>query len=575
MMIRFLMLGFIFGIPSWSLALDPAVVPKQLVRDIDNAQIKVWPVGVTASNTAIEAVIHLEDLNYSTRKTRVLLVGDSSWASRSIGDAMAWFYKSDAAAELRGQFVISALPLVHPGRPWPKPTIYPPPGKYYSAADPAPAYVWRWIGMHAPDLVVEVHPAKERRWYIPTADDLQGHLEADALSPASDQRFILADALVLNKPGGTGRISAVGVETSAWGSSKFLVELLGKLKESSFRGPSPARKELQSRAARSPIEIAGQLSRVYGQQLNSVAYIPSLALVGRLRLGELAGDTDHAEDVRRIVAPYFEGKKPTGPKNGSALSGHLIFSELAERTDKDEPRARYLKLARHAADLGFSTEGLKPSMPFHSEMSDALFMGGPILAHLGKLTGDERYFEMCLRHLRFMRKLVLRDDGIYRHSPLDEAAWGRGNGFPALGLALCLKHWPRDRPDRDDLLKMFRSHLSALAKHQDQSGCWHQVIDQPTSYREFTCTCMITFAAALGAREGWLDREQFDPIIRRGWAAIRLRIASDGQLVDVCTGTGKQRSLADYYHRTAILGKDDRGGAMALMAATELAIYLD
>ena len=49
------------------------------------------------------------------------------------------------------------------------------------------------------------------------------------------------------------------------------------------------------------------------------------------------------------------------------------------------------------------------------------------------------------------------------------------------------------------------------------------------------------------------------------------RIGHDGGLVDVCTGTGKQKSLRDYLDRPAILGSDPRGGAMALLLATELA----
>jgi hypothetical protein len=41
--------------------------------------------------------------------------------------------------------------------------------------------------------------------------------------------------------------------------------------------------------------------------------------------------------------------------------------------------------------------------------------------------------------------------------------------------------------------------------------------------------------------------------------------------VDVCEGTGKQKSLLDYLNRAAILDRDPRGGAMALLFATEMA----
>ena len=50
---------------------------------------------------------------------------------------------------------------------------------------------------------------------------------------------------------------------------------------------------------------------------------------------------------------------------------------------------------------------------------------------------------------------------------------------------------------------------------------------------------------------------------------------SSSPLVDVCTGTGKQKNLRAYYDRMAILGKDARGGAMALLVSTEMAAWQD
>jgi hypothetical protein len=51
---------------------------------------------------------------------------------------------------------------------------------------------------------------------------------------------------------------------------------------------------------------------------------------------------------------------------------------------------------------------------------------------------------------------------------------------------------------------------------------------------------------------------------------VKLRVGPDGKLVDVCTGTGKMKSLREYYDRPAILGRDDRGGAMGLLFAVEM-----
>jgi rhamnogalacturonyl hydrolase YesR len=199
-------------------------------------------------------------------------------------------------------------------------------------------------------------------------------------------------------------------------------------------------------------------------------------------------------------------------------------------------------------------------------------MSTPILVEAGRLTGDAKYYEMAARHLTFMTNLNRRADGLHRHSPLDETAWGRGNGFPALGLAWCLDVIPEDRPERAVMLEAFKTHIAAVLPHQDATGMWHQVVDHPESYRELTSTCMITYALLRGRQQGWLD-SSVEPAIERAWEALKLRIGEDGVLFDVCTGTGKQKSLREYYDRTAILGKDARGGAMSLLVSTEYASW--
>ena len=168
-----------------------------------------------------------------------------------------------------------------------------------------------------------------------------------------------------------------------------------------------------------------------------------------------------------------------------------------------------------------------------------------------------------------MQKLCLRPDGIYRHSPLDQAAWGRGNGFPALGLALALEDMPKGT-GREEMLAAFKSHMTAMLPHQDETGMWRQVVDAPGAYREFSATAMMGYAMAKGIRLGWLDAASFKPASMRAWDAIKTRVSSKSEVLDVCTNTGKQKTLKDYFDRPAILGIDARGGAMALLFAAEL-----
>jgi unsaturated rhamnogalacturonyl hydrolase len=405
------------------------------------------------------------------------------------------------------RFHLFAIPMANPDRAT---LAFPPTGAAYRDHTES-HYLWRWIAARAPDLV-----------------------------------------LVAGPDAGLGA-ALTGVPCRTFESLATIPTSIPA---------SPARQELLRRMARTPREAAGQLARVYGLDLPQVVYIPAVAVIGRMRLG-------HVEDAERLAAPYLSGSKDSLAKpSGSHLSGHLLFAELAARTGKKE----YVAMVRKAADLGFTAQGeMRESMPMHEEMSDSVFMGCPILAQAGKLTGETRYFDMGVRHFRYLRDRCLRADGLWRHSPLNDAAWGRGNGFPALGLALTLEAMPAGHPGRTELLDAFRKHVAALAPYQNEDGLWRQVIDREGVYPEFTATAMIATAMLRAIRHGWIDARQYRPAVERAWRAINARTAPDGVLLDVCEGTGKQKTADDYLRRGAIYGRDPRGGAMALLFATEMA----
>jgi len=211
-------------------------------------------------------------------------------------------------------------------------------------------------------------------------------------------------------------------------------------------------------------------------------------------------------------------------------------------------------------------------MPLHGGWSDSLFMDVPILAKAGALSGDRRYFDMAARHVAFMQKIVLRPDDLYRHQASAEAAWGRGNAFAALGMALTLSDFPTDHPGYASLVASFQRHMTMLSKYQDENGMWRNVIDRPGAYAEYSATAMIGTAMLRGIRRGWLDGTTYQPLVDRAWQAILKRTSADGHVVDAAESTGTRGLTdADYLRRAAILGRDDRSGGMAMFFATELA----
>jgi len=427
-------------------------------------------------------------------------------------------YQKNKSAQRAYRLII--IPVANPDG---TPLTFPPTGVAYRENAEA-NFLWRWIGLHAPDRVT-----------ILDEDD-----------------FGLAAALSTNAVAEVGRVPA---------SSDFLK---GDAADLGPKTPalSEAHREMDRRRARTPRQLSEELAQYYGHDFDSPLYMQAIALIAQIRLG-------HLEDVKRLVEPYVNGSKNSLARpNSLVLAGHTVFTELARRTG--DPR--YTQLVKKVADLGFEADGTpKESMPYHDEYSDSLFMGTVIAAQAGALTGERKYFDMAARHVAFMQKLVLRPDGLYRHSPATEAAWARGNGFPAIGLALALPEFPRDHPDLRGLVRSFQQHMATLAPYQDRDGLWRNVVDAPNSYAELSATAMIGFSMLQGVKHGWLPRAEYQPRIDRAWRAVLERVGAEGHVVDACESTTRLTTVADYIHRAALLGPDPRAGAMVMMFANAMA----
>jgi rhamnogalacturonyl hydrolase YesR len=476
-----------------------------------------WTIGLAASGAPIEAV---SIAGRSASVPTVILVGG---LQRPDGTSDAVAREADAFDRIpqsRRAFTLIAVARANPDA---QPLQFPPSGVAYREHIES-HLLWRWVGTHAPDLVLVAGPDSG-----------------------------LAEALSQNIVADVGRIPSRQVDAS----TRFLRPLTAGIPR------SRAHEEIERRIGRSPRALAEELARVYGQQFAQPNYIAAMALVSRLRLGE-------RDEVARLLEPYLTGAQDSFAKpSQSSLASHLLFFEYARRTGDDRAKPLVLR----AAASGFTESGeLREFMPLHGGWSDSLFMDVPILAMAGTLSGERRYFDMAARHVAFMQQMLLRPDGLYRHQVSAEAAWGRGNAFAALGMALTLSQFPKEHADYPRLLASYRTHMAALARFQDENGMWRNVIDRPGAYPEYSATAMIATAMLRGIRHGWIDRATYEPLIQKAWTAILARTGADGRLVDVCESTGT-RGLTDqdYLRRTAILGRDDRGGGMAMFFATELA----
>jgi len=472
-------------------------------------------IGLSARGARIE----VEAVPANASAPTIVLIGGLHGDETSIAAVRAEVQALEKLPKRKRKVRLLAIPLANPDVA----TLnFPPLGVAYRENAESHA-LWRWLGAQAPDLVM-----------------------------IAGEDFGLADALA------NSAVAEVGsIPVRRWANS-------GEITKAAVAGiaVSEAHRELQRRLARTPRQLAEELANHYGREFDQPLYIQALALIAQMRLG-------HLQEVQRLAEPYVDGTRNSLERpNSLVLAGHLAFAELARRTGDQ----RYVSLVRKVADLGFDENGqMKESMPYHSEYSDSVFMGAAIVAQAGALTGERKYFDLAARHIQFMQKIVLRQDGLYRHQPATDAAWGRGNAFVALGLAMTLAELPKNHPDYGPLLQSYRNHMRILAKFQNQDGLWRNVIDYPGAYPEYSATAMIGYAMLRGLRNGWLKEMPYRAMVDKAWTAVLSRTSSDGHMIDVCESTTRMPSLDAYLHRAAILGPDPRAGAMALMFATEMA----
>ena len=497
--------------------------------------------GVTRSETPLLTLENPSAFDPASTKLRLVIVGgvdgDARGAQAAI-EAVRWM-KRGAPQKIRDRWIVSALPMADPdGQARAKPFHFPPAkGFYEDPVQPESRYLWRWVTYQAPDLVVEFR------------GEAAGTESPDSLTAA------------LRDPGVAGLGMAAALALPASASHDVLANALSRVVVQ-----VPLHDAMARRAARPPLEIAKVLAARY-PAAPSISYIPALAWIKTLELSARTGETALRAKVLAQIQPWLSGDKPLlGDRiQLTTVAGTMVFAELA-KTDPANTAAQRLAIEGAEAALKEKDGGLPQ---YGQGWTDDMFMTAAILARTGSMPDRGRDLDRAAQLLIAYAGRLQQPDGIFNHAIDGPAAWGRGNGFAAFGLMETLTTLPAAHPSRAALLAIFVKQMKGLAAWQAPDGMWREIIDRPGAYREETATAMILTAMTRGMRLGWIDRA-YAPVADRAWRALAAHIIEDGGLVDVCSGTGAGPTARYYYDRPAIEGPDDRGGAMALVAAMEM-----
>ncbi len=520
----------------------------------------------------------VEPVTSDALRRKVVIVGGLDGRPEStttVTSFLRWWFNDAAARRARETWQIVAVPCVladacggdTPPTLTSAPLTFPPEKGFYDTPDqPESRFLWRWVAMQAPDLVIDVRTGAATTWQAnalalsllaPAGGSQDPPLPKNAVTPPS-----FVGALGASGPSGIAPVPALELTTT----TGVPAALSALLQRGAIVDRSPLGRAIDARTERAPLDLARVLVARY-PATPSMSYIPALAWSGAVRLSSITGNAQWRDKARDQMRPFLTGEKPAMAERSllTSLAGHLAFADLAGATGDQAAAA----LARKAADFILS-DTPNEIVRFRTNWTDDMFMAASVLSRAAASTGDRRYADAAGRLLTSYAETLQRSDGLFIHAQAGPHPWGRGNGFAAFGLMEALTHLPADWPARPRVLDSYRRLMRALADHQTPDGMWRQVVDEPGSYRELTVTAMSVVSMARGVRLGWLDG-RFRSVVDRAWRGVLARIDADGAFLDVCTGTGAGPTKQYYLDRAAINGADDRGGAMALTAALEMA----
>ena len=306
-----------------------------------------------------------------------------------------------------------------------------------------------------------------------------------------------------------------------------------------------------------------------------------IALYGLLKYWQQTGNAA----AMQIIRDWFEARLAEGTptKNVNTVAPFLTLAHLYEMTP--DPRFRpYLETWAEWVmhDMPRTREGGLQHIVYNSVndqqlWDDTLMMSVMPLAKIGLLLNRPDYVdEAKYQFLLHAQYLLDTETGLWFHGwtfdgnhNFARARWARGNSWLTIAIPefVELVDLPEGDPLRRHLLSLLGRQASALRQHQDESGLWHTLIDDPGSYLEASATAGFAYGLMKGVRKRYLGPE-YRETAERAMRGVIDNISEEGELLQVSFGTAMGNDL-DFYRqirRTSM----PYGQAMAMLCLTEL-----
>ena len=218
---------------------------------------------------------------------------------------------------------------------------------------------------------------------------------------------------------------------------------------------------------------------------------------------------------------------------------------------------------------------------------DAIQMAMPILAKLGVMTGEQKYYDKMWDMYEYSRNthgggMLNIKDGLwwrdasfcppYKEPNGEDCYWSRGNGWVYAALARVLDEIPANEKHRTDYINDFLMMSKALKKCQREDGFWDVSLHDPTNFggKETSGTSLFVYGMAWGIRQGLLDRKEYLPVIIKAWNAMVKDAVHPNGFLGYVQGTGKEPKDGQPVTHTSVPDFEDYGVGCFLLAGSEM-----